>query len=134
MKETNFRAMIVAAVFILAVAGASAQEKADHSKVVGTWTVDVYAGETTYTLSLTVTAAEGQLAGRISESMGAFSDVALSDILYDGDNFSFGFIAPTPPDGSSRMVKAEFKVGADEMNGTLTVPDIEATVEARATR
>lgn len=134
MRKTSFRALLVTAVFILAATGVSAQEKADPTKVVGTWTIDVYAGEATYTLSLAVTAAEGQLAGKISESMGAFSDVALSDILYDGDNFSFSFVAPTPPDGSSRMVKAEFKVDTDEMNGTITVPDIEATVEARATR
>lgn len=134
MKIANSRVLVVAAVFILAVTGTSAQEKADPSKVVGKWTIDAYAGETTYTLGLVVTVTEGQLAGKISESMGAFLDVPLSDILYDGDNFSFSFSAPTPPDGSSRMIKAEFKVGADEMNGTLTVPDIEATIEARATR
>ncbi len=135
MTKIAFKAMLVIAVAALAVAGTvPAQEKANPSKVVGTWTIDVYAGEATYALGLEVKVAEGHLAGTISESMGAFSDVALSDIFYDGGTFNFSFTAPTPPDGSSRLVKAEFKVGVDEMNGTLTVPDIEATVEAKATR
>jgi hypothetical protein len=135
MKKINFRALLVTAVILLLVGIAGlAQEKADPNKVVGTWTIDVYAGEATYTLSLAVTETDGQLAGKISESMGAFSDVAVSDIFYDGDTFRFSFMSPTPPDGSSRTVKAEFKVGADRMGGTFSVPDLEATVEAKATR
>jgi hypothetical protein len=135
MKKTSFRAVLVAAVFILAVASAApAQEKADTSKVTGTWTIDVYAGEDTYTLSLVVTTANGQLAGKISESMGAFLDVAVSDIFYDGETFRFNFTSPTPPDGASRMVNAEFKVGVDQMNGTISVPELEVSVEAKATR
>ena len=134
MMKTGFRVLLQVAVIALVAAGTAAAQEADTARVVGKWTIDVYAGEATYTLNLEVTAAEGQLAGKISESMGAFSDIPVSDNLYDGDNFSFSFVAPTPPDGSSRMVKAEFKVGADELNGTITVPDIEATVEAKATR
>jgi hypothetical protein len=137
MKKTGFRALLVAAVIVLAVAAAvavPAQEKADTSKVVGTWTIDVYAGEANYTLSLAVTETDGQLAGKISESMGAFSDVAVSDVFYDGDIFRFSFMSPTPPDGASRNIKAEFKVGADKMDGTLSVPDLEVSVEAKATR
>jgi hypothetical protein len=135
MKKTIFRALLVAAVIALAASGiAPAQEKADTAKVVGTWTIDVYAGEATYTLSLEVTAADGQLAGKISESMGAFSDVDVSDVFYDGATFRFSFISPTPPDGASRTVKAEFKVGVDKMDGTISVPDLDMTVEAKATR
>jgi hypothetical protein len=135
MTKTTFRALLVAAIIVLAVAGtAPGQEKADATKVVGTWTIDVYAGEATYTLDLEVEVAEGHLAGKISESMGAFSDVALSDIYYDGATFRFAFMSPTPPDGTSRTVKAEFKVGVDKMDGTLFVPDLEVTVEAKASR
>jgi hypothetical protein len=135
MKKTIFRALLVEAVIALAASGiAPAQEKADTAKVVGTWTIDVYAGEATYTLSLEVTAADGQLAGKISESMGAFSDVDVSDVFYDGATFRFSFISPTPPDGASRTVKAEFKVGVDKMDGTISVPDLDMTVEAKATR
>jgi hypothetical protein len=135
MKRTGFRVLLVATVFVLAVAAAApAQEKADTSKIVGTWTIDVYAGDETYILKLAVTVTDGGLAGKISESMGAFLDVAVSDISYDGDTFRFHFVSPTPPDGSSRTVNAEFRVGVDEMIGTITVPDIEATAEAKATR
>jgi hypothetical protein len=135
MKTIIVRALLVMAVASLAVAvAAPAQEKADTSKIVGTWTIDVYAGEANYTLGLVVTDADTQLAGKISESMGAFSDVALSDIYYDGATFRFTFMSPTPPDGTSRTVKAEFKVGVDKMDGTLVVPDLEVTVEAKATR
>jgi hypothetical protein len=137
MTKTGFRAILVAAVFILAAAAAvavPAQEKADTSNVVGTWTINVNAGEATYTLSLAVTDTDRQLAGKISESMGAFSDVDVSDIFYDGATFRFSFISPTPPDGASRTVRAEFKVGVDKMDGTLSVPDLEVNVEAKATR
>jgi hypothetical protein len=120
-------------VLVIGVA-APAQEKADTAKVVGTWTIDVYAGEANYTLRLEVTDADAQLAGKISESMGAFSDVALSDLYYDGVTFRFAFMSPTPPDGTSRTVKAEFKVGVDKMDGTISVPDLEVTVEAKASR
>jgi hypothetical protein len=135
MKRNIFRALLVIAVAALAVPGtASAQEKADSAKIVGTWTIDVYAGEANYTLSLAVSEENGQLAGKISESMGSFSDVAVSDVFYDGDIFRFSFMSPTPPDGASRNIKAEFKVGADKLDGTLNVPDLEVSVEAKATR
>lgn len=135
MRERDFRILLGAAVFMLAVAAAaSAQEKADASKIVGTWTIDVYAGEANYTLSLAVTETNGQLAGKISESMGSFSDVAVSDVFYDGETFRFNFMSPTPPDGASRTVKAEFKVGVDKLDGTLSVPDLEVSVEVKATR
>jgi hypothetical protein len=135
MKKTIFRALLVLAVAALAVPGTvSAQEKADSAKIVGTWTIDVYAGEANYTLSLAVSEENGQLAGKISESMGSFSDVAVSDVFYDGDIFRFSFMSPTPPDGASRTVKAEFKLGVDKMEGMLSVPDLEVTVEAKATR
>jgi hypothetical protein len=139
MKKTASRALLVTAVFILAAAAAvavaaPAQEKAEPSKIVGSWTIDVYAGEATYTLGLVVTATDGQLAGRISESGGTFTDVALGDIFYDGETFRFSFMSPTPPDGASRTIKAEFKVGEDRMDGTLSVPDMDVTIEAKATR
>jgi hypothetical protein len=58
----------------------------------------------------------------------------VSDVFYDGATFRFSFISPTPPDGASRTVKAEFKVGVDKMDGTISVPDLDMTVEAKATR
>lgn len=135
MKERDFRILLGAAVFVLAVAAAaSAQEKADASKIVGTWTIDVYAGDETYNLKLAVTETDGRLEGKISETMGAFSDIPLSDIFYDGESFRFSFVSPTPPDGMSRTVKVDLKVGVNKMDGTITVPELETTVTAKAAR
>jgi len=83
---------------------------------------------------LTVTEESGQPAGKISESLGTFTDVAISEISFDGVSFRFSFISPTPPDGSSRTVKADLKLSGDTMGGTLTVPDLDVVVDARASR
>ena len=135
MRKTYFLFVVVAAVIALSFgASAMAQEKADTAKIVGTWKIDVFAGDTTYNLNLVITEDNGQLAGKISESMGSFADVAITDIFYDAANFRFNFISPTPPDGQSRTVKADFKVGADTMEGTVSVPDMDVTTDAKAIR
>ena len=135
MRKTCFLFVFAAAVFTLSfAASAMVQEKADTAKIVGAWNIEVYAGDQTYNLSLVVTEEQGQLAGKISESMGSFTDVAISDIFYDSVTFRFNFISPTPPDGLSRTVKAEFKVGTDAMEGIINVPDLDITTDAKATR
>jgi hypothetical protein len=135
MRKTNFLFVFAVAVFVLLSLGSAiAQEKPDFSKVVGTWNIEVYAGDQTYSLNLVVTDENGQLAGKISESMGTFTDVAISDISYDSVAFRFDFVSPTPPDGLSRTVKADFKVGEDTMGGVINVPDLEITADAKATR
>jgi hypothetical protein len=127
--------MLIAAVIALSFAvSAIAQEKADTTKVVGVWKIEVYTGDATYVLSLVVSEEQGQLAGKVSESMGSFTDVAISDIFYDSVSFRFNFVSPTPPDGLARTVKADFKVGADTMGGTVSVPDLDVVVDAKATR
>ncbi|OGD11512.1 MAG: hypothetical protein A2Y86_00100 [Candidatus Aminicenantes bacterium RBG_13_62_12] len=125
------------AVVILAVSLAPlavSQEKADTAKILGNWGIDVYAGDQTYSLKLAVTEENGQLAGKISESMGSFTDVAISEISYDSVTFRFSFVGPTPPDGNSRTIKAEFKVAADTMGGTVSVPDLDFVADASASR
>jgi len=125
------------AVVILAVSLAPlavSQEKADTAKILGNWGIDVYAGDQTYSLKLAVTDENGQLAGKISESMGSFTDVAISEIFYDSVTFRFSFVGPTPPDGNSRTIKAEFKVAADTMGGTVSVPDLDFVGDASASR
>lgn len=135
MRKTNFLFVFAVAVFVLlSVGSATAQEKPDFSKVVGTWKIEVYAGDTTYYLSLVVSEESGQLAGKISDSMGSFTDVAISDISYDSVAFRFDFVSPTPPDGLSRTVKADFKVATDSMGGVINVPDLDVTADAKATR
>jgi len=135
MKKTSCLFGLGVAVTVVLVAGSAlAQEKPDLSKVVGTWKVEVYAGNAAYYIDLSVTEASGQLAGTVSESMGSFTDVAISDIHYDSVAFRFDFVAPTPPDGMSRTVKADFKVGEDKMEGTITVPDLDVIADASAIR
>lgn len=135
MENRYFLFVFAAVVFTLSFAASTlAQEKADTAKVVGTWKIEVYAGDTTYSLSLVVTEDQGQLVGKISESMGTFTDVAISDISYDSVTFRFNFVSPTPPDGLSRTVKADFKVGTDAMEGIINVPDLDITTDAKATR
>jgi len=135
MRKSYSLFVFAAAVLTLSfVASAMAQEKADTAKVVGAWKIEVYAGDQTYYLNLVVIEDNGQLAGKISESMGSFTDVVISDIFYDSVSFRFNFISPTPPDGLSRTIKAEFKVGADTMGGVISVPDLDITTDAKATR
>ena len=135
MRKSHFLFVFAVAVFTLSfAASAVAQEKSDLSKVVGAWKVEVYAGDTTYYLSLVVTDSQGQLAGKISESLGSFTDVAISDIFYDGVAFRFSFVSPTPPDALSRTIHADFKVSVDAMGGVINVPDLDVTADAKATR
>jgi len=135
MKKTISLLVLGLAVLVGPFSGLPlAQEKPDNSKIVGTWKVEIFAGETTYILSLVVIADQDQLAGKVSESMGMFADVAISDIFYDGVSFRFSFVSPTPPDGISRKVNLDFKVAEDSMAGLVSVPDLGVTADARATR
>jgi hypothetical protein len=136
MKARSLAIPLVLGLFFLALLAPSpaSQEKPDHGKILGTWKIEVYAGDQTYVLSLIMTEPQGQLEGKISESMGGFADVAIEEISFDGEIFRFNFASPTPPDGMTRTVKAEFKVGADTMEGTVIVPDMDVTADAKATR
>jgi hypothetical protein len=135
VKKSNFLLLFALAVIAMGfAASAPAQEKADTTKVVGAWKVEVYAGDQTFFLDLIISEENGQLAGKISESFGAFTDVAISDVFYDGVVFRFSFVSPTPPDGSSRTVKADFKLAQEAMGGTFSVPDLGVVADASATR
>jgi len=135
MKKTSFLFVLGVAVFVVLVAGAApAQEKPDFSKVVGSWKVEVYAGSSTYYVDLVVVDNLGQLEGKVSESMGSFTDIAISELFYDSVTFRFEFVAPTPPDGMTRTVKADFKVAEDTMEGVIAVPDLDVIADAKATR
>jgi hypothetical protein len=135
MRKSYFLFVFAATVIALSFAtSALAQEKVDTAKVLGGWKIEVYAGDQNYSLNLVVSEENGRLAGKISESLGSFTDVTISDISFDGVTFRFGFISPTPPDGSSRTVKADLKLAQDTMGGTLSVPDLDVVVDARASR
>lgn len=135
MKKSSFLlALVIAALGLVSAAAATIQAKPDTSKVVGNWNIEVYADDQTYELKLVVTETQGQLAGTISESMGAFKDVAINEIFYDGVSFRFSFVSPTPPDGQTRTVKADFQLAENTMEGTIVLPDMDFTADAKGTR
>lgn len=108
--------------------------QADHSKVLGDWEIELDAEGEYYYLSMTVKEEEGKLAGTISEASGFFVDVPLMDIVYDGENFNFQFTAPTPPDGMERIIKGEYKVQTDKMEGLIIVDDLGLSAPSTAER
>ena len=136
MNRCLHRILMVFSFFVLGCFcfSQSAQQDPDYGKIVGTWKIDVDADGEYYYLTLQLKNVEGNLEGTISESTGFFSDVPVSEIVFDGENLSFEFNAPTPPDGVERQVLAEFKVGVDTMNGVVNVPDLEVSAAATATR
>ncbi len=111
-----------------------AQEKASIETIVGTWRIEVDADGEYYYLTLNLKSVNGTLEGTISESQGYFTDVPISDIVFEGENLSFEFNSPTPPDGAARLVTAEFKVGVDTMDGIVNVPDLGVSAPAIATK
>jgi hypothetical protein len=110
------------------------QAKADNGKVIGLWKIAVDANTEYYYLVLEIKEAEGKLTGAISETQGTFTDLPVGNLVFDGENLTFEFTCPTPPDGLERLVKAEFKVGVDSLEGTMSVPDIEASAPASGSR
>jgi len=108
--------------------------QADLSKVVGEWDIELDAEGEYFYLSMSIKEVEKKLVGTISEASGFFIDVPMTDIVYDGENFNFQFTAPTPPDGMDRIVKGEFKVGTDQMEGLIIVDDLGISAPAIAER
>lgn len=118
----------------LSFSPALSQEKTEYGKVLGTWNLEVYAGGEYYYLTLNLQEGEGKLSGSISESSGAFTDTPLSNLELAADTLKFEFEAPTPPDGLSRLIKAELQVIEDKLEGVLDIPDLGMTVSCTATR
>lgn len=136
MKEELIKVLVLGFVLVLSFSFSPglSQETPDLRKIMGAWDIEVDADGEYYYLSMSIEKSEEGLKGTISESTGAFSDVPLSNIEYDGQTLKFTFNSPTPPDGIERLVKAEFKVGDNKLEGLLTVEDLEATATATATR
>ena len=103
----------------------------DNAKVVGDWTLDIFAGGMTVTLNLTLEVAEGKLAGKISEPNGMFTDVALTGIQYDGETLAYDISVPSPPDGAVKTWRTELKVGEDAVEGGIS--NAEAGMSATVT-
>jgi hypothetical protein len=97
--------------------------KADRTKILGTWNLDIDAGGTLITLSLILEEAEGKLGGKISEPNGMFTDVPLSNIEYDGETLAYDISVPSPPDGGVKVWRTQLKVGADVVEGGIANAD-----------
>jgi len=121
---------------VISLSSPAAQNQAapDYGKILGTWDVEVNANGEYYYLSVNIEKSEEGLKGKVSESTGAFSDVPLKEIQYDGQTLKFQFTSPTPPDGLERLVKADFKVGDNKLEGTVAVEDMGISVPATATK
>lgn len=112
----------------------SFQQTPDYGKILGKWKIEVNVDGEYYHLTLNLRSVNGTLEGTISESMGYFTDVSVSNIAFAGETFSFEFNSPTPPDGMQRLVSAEFKVGVDVMDGVVSVIELGVSASATATR
>lgn len=111
-----------------------ASQVIDFSKITGDWEIELEAEGEYYYLDMTIEESEGKISGTISESSGFFYDIELENIEYDGENFSFTFDAPTPPDGMERTVGGEFEMGETNIEGFINVPDLGIYAAAIATR
>lgn len=136
MKSIRGRILIFGLLFVfgLSFSVLFGQEKLSPEKVVGEWNLEIDAGGEFYYLNMSIEKANEGLRGTISEESGYFQDLALSNIVFDGEMLKFEFTAPTPPDDYERLVKAEFKVGENSLEGYMSAEDLGLTVSATATR
>ncbi len=123
-------ALMMAGCLVLGLSG----QQVDNSKLVATWDVEVTAEGQSYYLTMVLTETNGALGGTVSEQNGIFTDVALSSLNYDGQNLTFEFNSPTPPDGMQRLLQVSFSWAGDALDGSVTIPDLGMTVPAKATK
>lgn len=126
MKTKFLKVFLLSLFFIssLTLSSMKGQEAVDYAKILGNWEIEVDAEGEYYYLTLILKMSDGELEGAISESTGYFSDAPLSNIEFDGANLKFEFTAPTPPDGYERVVRTEFEVGDNTLEGTMNVDDL----------
>jgi len=130
----------VAAVLCITLAAAgslwaqTAPAKVDNSKIAGIWQLEIDADGTYYYLNLNIMDNAGKLEGTVSEASGLFKDVPLAEVLFDGEELAFKFSSPTPPDGASREVGAEFKLIQGALDGVVRVVELAVSVPAKGTR
>jgi hypothetical protein len=115
-------------------AAARGQQPVSNAKIIGTWDVEIMAEGQSYYLTLVLNENQGQLEGKISEQSGMFTDAGLSSITFDGENLSFEFTGPTPPDGMQRLIQTALKLNGDVMEGSVTIPDLGIAAQAKATK
>jgi hypothetical protein len=112
----------------------SGQESVDYDKILGEWDMEVDAGGEYFYLSFSIERTDSELKGSISEFSGFFSDVSLENIEFDGSTLIFEMNIPTPPDGYENLVKADFDLVEDRLEGTLSVESLGISAAATATK
>ncbi len=120
-------ALAVLAGLGLALSQQTPAPKPDRAKILGTWTLEINAGEMTITLTLVLQEAEGKLAGKISEPNGMFTDAPLSNIEFDGESLAYDINVPSPPDGGVKVWRTQLKIGADTAEGDIANADLGMT-------
>lgn len=131
-----FRLGIVLALAVPAVLslGFSAQDNANPDKILGTWLLEVNAGDTVYNLPLELKLVEGKLVGALSEQTGMFSNVPLTEVSWDGATFKADTKIPTPPDGAEQLCKLELKLVEGKFVGTITIEAMGMSVPITGTK
>ena len=122
----------VSAFLLVLTAGGWAQNQpptnVNYQAIVGTWQLEVNTGEESYYLVLELKMTEGRLEGALSEANGIFTNVALSNLEFDGETLRFDVKVPTPPDGVERLIKTDAKLVEDKLQGFIAIPDFSMQV------
>jgi hypothetical protein len=128
--------IVLSLLFLLGLAWqvAAQSQKPDYDKIVGTWSLEVNAGNEYYYLTLELAVNEGKLGGRLSEQSGMFKDAPLLETAFDGQTLKYSVKIPTPPDGAERLVKSEMKLVDNKLDGAITVQDLEITAPVTGTK
>jgi hypothetical protein len=112
-------ALALAAGLVLARPQQSPAPKPDTGKILGTWSLDIFAGGMTITLTLVMEEVEGKLAGKISEATGMFPETPINNIEYKEESLAYDLSIPSPPDGAVKAWRTELKVGEDVVEGSI---------------
>jgi hypothetical protein len=134
--------LVIPLLLVALVAGAWAAQsgqkapKPDLGKILGTWAIEVNADGEIFYLTLVVEKVEGQLAGKVSEQNGMFTDMPLADVIYDSEALKCTVSIPTPPDMATRPWAIELKVGDEVFEGTIANTELEiaAAVNGKRTK
>jgi hypothetical protein len=122
----------IALTVVLSMAGPAAADQAapkpDYNPLLGSWALEVNAGGEYYYLTLDFKMTEGKFEGAVSEQSGAFSNVALANIVWDNTTLKFDFKSPTPPDGAERLIKSEFRYADGKLAGMMTIDELGMSV------
>jgi hypothetical protein len=134
VKPSGLIAFILLILFGLGWQASGLSQKPDYGKIVGTWSLEVNAGNEYYYLTLELAVNEGKLGGKLSEQSGMFKDAPLLETAFDGQTLKYSVKIPTPPDGAERPAKFEMKLVDNKLDGAITIQDLEITAPVTGTK